>query len=536
MLVFGGRKNDTEYLPFEIYNTETSKWYKFLNVSVFRNAIVLYEAGIYSYGGFEIEKPNIPTNLFVFLDLFEVLGYIKELAEAVDFKELFESKMKKSTLTNKVLSDIKPIKMQPDSPKKAIKKPIKLSENAVITMISNHPMGEKNDFKRIPISHLQEEGKKINPNLNHHNQNTHNKENPTFNFSSSQIEDLADYFLNLLMNPKSLIKVFKLSNNMIQNLCKEVLKIFESEPTLLYLKSPTKIFGNLNGKYEDLINLFDTFGYPSDFFGDIERNDYLFLGDYVDRGPQSLELICLLFALKLKYPDQFFLLRGHHEDARINISMGFGEECEKKLKENINDENSIFQKINLVFQHLPLAAIIDNKYFCVHGGIGQNVNYLAEIENIRKPTKIAHEKEKITKEQVLINELLWTDPLINNSENPVRGVFGNSDIRTKKFSIERINSFLENNKLCMIIRSHEFIKEGFEINNQNIITFVSCLDYCGKYKNGGGIIYIKKNSNICPKIIVNKESFSKSSNLNDEKIENEEKKTLNFKNLSPLRK
>jgi len=87
----------------------------------------------------------------------------------------------------------------------------------------------------------------------------------------------------------------------------------------------------------------------------------VFLGNYIDRGAFSLEVICLLMALKLKYPKQVILLRGNHEDRNVNRHLGFGKECQQRLGEDINDPNSVFQKINNMFEYLPLGAVIEDK-------------------------------------------------------------------------------------------------------------------------------------------------------------------------------
>lgn len=108
------------------------------------------------------------------------------------------------------------------------------------------------------------------------------------------------------------------------------------------------------------MRFFDIWKAPSDT-GDIHAYDYLFLGNYVDKGQYSLEVICLLMALKLKWPKQIMLLRGNHEDRNVNRYLGFGEECTKRLGEDINDPNSVFAKINEAFDQMPLAAIISDK-------------------------------------------------------------------------------------------------------------------------------------------------------------------------------
>lgn len=117
------------------------------------------------------------------------------------------------------------------------------------------------------------------------------------------------------------------------------------------------------------MRLFRDYSQPSDEYsvGDIERINYLFLGDYVDRGRQGVEVVCLLFAIKLRYPDQFYLLRGHHEDRKINRLQGFADECALKFNEDINDPSSVFNKINKVFEYMSLAALVDDRILCVHG-------------------------------------------------------------------------------------------------------------------------------------------------------------------------
>lgn len=118
--------------------------------------------------------------------------------------------------------------------------------------------------------------------------------------------------------------------------------VMQAQPNVIkHLKPPTKVFGSLHGNYIDLMRFFDIWKDPSDN-GDIAGFDYLFLGNYCDRGPNSLEVCLLLLSLKLKYPKQVFLLRGAHEDRTINRHLGLGQECANRFKEDINDPDSVF--------------------------------------------------------------------------------------------------------------------------------------------------------------------------------------------------
>ena len=133
----------------------------------------------------------------------------------------------------------------------------------------------------------------------------------------------------------------------------------------------------------DLIRYFSLFGRPSEFKGDIECMDYLFLGNIVNRGAFSLECICLLLALKVKYSSVFHILRGSHDDLEVSKAFGLGEECKAKLGENINDSKSIFRKLCDLFEYLPIAAIVNNQILCVHLGLGEYVKTL-NVLNLKK--------------------------------------------------------------------------------------------------------------------------------------------------------
>lgn len=138
----------------------------------------------------------------------------------------------------------------------------------------------------------------------------------------------------------------------------------------------TQICGDIHGQYYDLLRLFEYGGFPP------EAN-YLFLGDYVDRGKQSLETICLLLAYKIKYPENFFILRGNHECASINRIYGFYDECKRRY--NIK----LWKTFTDCFNCLPIAAIIDEKIFTMHGGLSPDLNSMEQIRRVMRPTDVS---------------------------------------------------------------------------------------------------------------------------------------------------
>jgi serine/threonine-protein phosphatase PP1 catalytic subunit len=143
----------------------------------------------------------------------------------------------------------------------------------------------------------------------------------------------------------------------------------------LEIQAPITICGDTHGQYTDLLRLFEVGRHPPE-------TNYLFLGDYVDRGKQSIETICLLMAYKIKNPVNFFLLRGNHECGSINRIYGFYDECKRSYCIRI------WKAFIDLFNYLPIAAIVDDKIFCVHGGLSPDLNEIEDILNIKRPTEI----------------------------------------------------------------------------------------------------------------------------------------------------
>ena len=180
-----------------------------------------------------------------------------------------------------------------------------------------------------------------------------------------------------------------LSDFEIKTLCQKVKPVLLSQPMLLELEAPIKICGDVHGQYTDLLRLFEYGGFPP------EAN-YLFLGDYVDRGKQSIETICLLLAYKIQYPENFFILRGNHESAGINRIYGFYDECKRRYS------IKLWKVFSDVFNCLPAVALVDEKILCMHGGLSPELTNLQQIADIQRPCDVP--------DRGLLCDILWSDP------------------------------------------------------------------------------------------------------------------------------
>ncbi|KAL4200462.1 hypothetical protein AMTRI_Chr03g149720 [Amborella trichopoda] len=283
---------------------------------------------------------------------------------------------------------------------------------------------------------------------------------------------------------------FFLDCNEIADLCDTAERIFSCEPSVLQIKAPVKIFGDLHGQFGDLMRLFDEYGSPSTA-GDITYIDYLFLGDYVDRGQHSLETITLLLALKVEYPHNVHLIRGNHEAADINALFGFRIECIERMGER--DGIWVWHRINRLFNWLPLAALIEKKIICMHGGIGRSINHVEQIENIQRPISMEAGS-------VVLMDLLWSDPTENDSVEGLRPNARGPGLVT--FGPDRVMEFCNNNDLQLIVRAHECVMDGFERFAQgHLITLFSATNYCGTANNAGAILVLGRDLVVVPKLI-----------------------------------
>ena len=498
-------------MPIEIYDFDFNKWHKIQGISRFRQANWIFENFLYIHGGLEQSSPNVPINEVLRIDLMRFFQESEYLLKTLhQMPESLASPRETNMIKygpgcNYYNTAINPsIKSPLSNGSYWSQNIVTLSKKAYVGS-SYHPYCTELNTKirKISIIKLQEESKKIG--------NTNSLSSiKTIGFKNN--DEIADFFLDQLLIPESFtydIK-FQFDKHYLDKLFSEVEKLFQREPSLLRLKSPIKIFGNIHGQLGDLLKLFENFGTPLDsvFHGDIDGFSYLFLGDYIDKGNFSLETLILLFSLKIKHPDSIFLLRGHHEDIFMNRVFGLGEECAVKLEENIDDPTSFFQKINKIFEYLPLAAVIDNAILCVHGGIGKTLKKIEDIERLERPIEISH-CPKNNYEKIVI-DIILSDPSEDDElENELdfnRDYLDNRYIT--KFSTGKLSEFLKNNMLKLIIRSHECVMHGYEsLAFDTLITVFSTMDYCEG--NAACVLAIKKNLEIARKVIYPCEDLKK---------------------------
>ena len=505
MIIIGGRGHNSNNLPLltQVYDMETCEVFSFAGIPMNRHSNFIYNNNVFLYGGFNSKTPTQSVGNLSRISL-EKIFHKSSLLNKLDINKdsADKNKINKINKKNNLANNKSQFKLSPDV--------IIGSGGVAIEGEEDQIQDDQSIFHVVHIDKLTEENKRIGqvPNKNI---------TSLLDNKRKYNEKLIEKFISTLLRPfdwfnnkeiDSIHESLPFTNQEIFDLIKEVKPLLEKDHSLIRIRSPCKIFGNIHGVYTDLMRYFESFGNPSDDnqMGDINVMQYIFLGDFCDRGLYSLEVILLLFALKVKYPDFIYLIRGHHEDKFINEKYGLGDECHDRLLDNIKNPLSIFANINKAFDYLPFGILLDNNILMVHGGIGSSINTLDDIENIKRPVSVEH--NVTNKDQLHIIDLLWSEYSedIDNIEiNSERDKNKNGFI--VKYGKERLNKFLVENKINLLITAHQFVKEGFTtFNNDRLLTVFSATNYMDKYKNIGGMINIAKKRanqrmNIIPKLI-----------------------------------
>jgi len=248
----------------------------------------------------------------------------------------------------------------------------------------------------------------------------------------------------------------------VKSLCAKVREILVEESNVQRVDAPVTICGDIHGQFFDLMELFKV-------GGECPETSYLFMGDFVDRGFYSVETFLLLLALKVRYPDRITLIRGNHESRQITQVYGFYDECLRKYG-TVN----VWRYCTEIFDYLALAALIDDKIFCVHGGLSPSINTLDQIRALDRKQEVPHDGAMC--------DLLWSDPedLDGWALSP-RGagyLFG-SDI---------VSTFNHTNNIELIARAHQLVMEGYKwMFNETLVTVWSAPNYCYRCGNVASI-------------------------------------------------
>jgi diadenosine tetraphosphatase ApaH/serine/threonine PP2A family protein phosphatase len=259
-----------------------------------------------------------------------------------------------------------------------------------------------------------------------------------------------------------------LEESQVKTLCERVKNILIEEPNVLRLQSPIVVCGDIHGQMHDLRELLRVGNDP-------QNTTYLFMGDYVDRGYYSVETLELLLLYKLKYPNSFYLLRGNHESRQITSVYGFMDEIYRKY-----GNNTIWRYCVDVFDYMPIAAVIDNQYFCVHAGLSPQIKCIDEINTIKRSVEIPP--------QGSFSDLMWSDPEeIQGWSMSARGagwLFGS-------LAVEDFNYI---NNIKMICRSHQLVNEGVKLMfDKKLVIVWSAPNYCYRCGNSAKIMKIQDN-------------------------------------------
>lgn len=274
---------------------------------------------------------------------------------------------------------------------------------------------------------------------------------------------------NLDKHIEQLMECKALNEKEVKFLIEKAKEILYKESNVQFVFCPVTICGDVHGQFYDLLELFK-------IAGKCPETNYLFMGDYVDRGYYSVETVSLLLCLKVRYPTRIYLTRGNHESRQTTQTYGFYEECMRKYDNN----SEIWKLFTDLFDFLPLTCVVENKIFCLHGGLSPDIDSLDGVKMIDRFQEVPREGT--------MTDLLWSDPDERlgflNSERGAGYLFG-SDVSQE---------FCQLNNLTMISRAHQCMPNGYHWwHNQKVCTIFSAPNYCYRLGNEAAFMEVDEN-------------------------------------------
>lgn len=253
------------------------------------------------------------------------------------------------------------------------------------------------------------------------------------------------------------------------------------------VKCPVTVCGDVHGQFHDLMELFRIGGKSPD-------TNYLFMGDYVDRGYYSVETVTLLVTLKVRYKERITILRGNHESRQITQVYGFYDECLRKYG-NAN----VWKYFTDLFDYLPLTALVDGQIFCLHGGLSPSIDSLDHIRALDRLQEVPHEGPMC--------DLLWSDPddrggwgisprgagytfgQVSREIEIELGTMTDSIMYTFLHIQDISETFNNTNGLTLVSRAHQLVMEGYNwCHDRNVVTIFSAPNYCYRCGNQAALM------------------------------------------------
>jgi len=286
------------------------------------------------------------------------------------------------------------------------------------------------------------------------------------NGSFAKIESFLEQLLpQNIRNVEGNVKFSHLAENDVRELCEIAKEIFLREENVPNVPVPCTVVGDLHGQYHDMAELFVIGGQCPD-------TNYVFLGDYVDRGHYSVECVTTVVALKVRWPSRITLLRGNHESRQITQVYGFYDECVRKYH-----NPNVWRYFTDLFDYLPIAALVEGRTFCPHGGLSPSIDTIDQVRTLDRIAEIPSEGP--------ICDLMWSDP----DERAGWGISPRGAGYT--FGADITEAFNHCNGLNLIVRAHQLVMEGHAWHHGNgLVTIFSAPNYCYRCGNQAAILEI----------------------------------------------
>eukprot|EP00814_Leptocylindrus_danicus_P019996 CAMPEP_0116043550 /NCGR_PEP_ID=MMETSP0321-20121206/26444_1 /TAXON_ID=163516 /ORGANISM="Leptocylindrus danicus var. danicus, Strain B650" /LENGTH=335 /DNA_ID=CAMNT_0003524423 /DNA_START=147 /DNA_END=1154 /DNA_ORIENTATION=+ len=261
-----------------------------------------------------------------------------------------------------------------------------------------------------------------------------------------------------------------LSESEVKSLCEQARESLIHESNVQPVSAPVTVCGDVHGQWHDLMELYKIGGEAPD-------TNYLFMGDYVDRGYYSVETVSMLVCLKVRYPDRITILRGNHESRQITQVYGFYDECVRKY-----GSANVWKMFTDLFDYLPVTALVENSIFSLHGGLSPSIDTLDHIRQLDRVQEVPHEGPMC--------DLLWSDP----DDRIGWGISPRGAGYT--FGQDMSEQFNHKNGLTLVARAHQLVMDGYNWSHEmNVVTIFSAPNYCYRCGNQAAIMEVDEHLN-----------------------------------------